>query len=173
MDFNTFIQDEYEALLDIATALYIKTNLDPVEVLSEMYISVRDRQINPTAKDYRYYCIRWLSNARYWKGGNPIKKLYICDHKASPQELHKYETYEELKGTEIVKDLQRQGFTQEQSEALELYILKAKRLPLYKKRLFELYYLEGYSHGEIAKSCNLPRTAIYRDVQRVIKDLKT
>ena len=117
MDFNQYITENYNELLRIATAIYINTQLDPAEIISELYLDARDREIRPTAKDYRYYCIRWLSNARYWKGGNPVKKLYIRDNLSDERKERLTELLHRpaVHGSEIVKDLQNTGFTLDQA----------------------------------------------------------
>ncbi len=184
MDFNTYIKLEYDELLQIATGIYSKTKLDPAEVLSELYLDVRKRNIRPYRNDYRYYCIRWLKNATRWQGGNPVKKLYIYDKVNEKYKALQIEAINslEVRGSEIVKDLQRIGFTEDQAERLEKCIKASKTLPLYYRRLFELYYLENYSLQEIADSITItdnrngprtiPKVAIHRDVKRVVEEIE-
>jgi len=184
MTFDKYIQLEYDELLQIATGIYGRTKLDPAEVLSELYLDVRNRNIKPTRKDYRYYCIRWLKNATRWQGGNPVKKLYIRDQVNQEYKERQTEILNEpeLKGTEVVKDLQRIGFSELQAERLENCIRISKRLPLYYRRLFELYYLDDYSLQEIADSIiitdnrtgprTIPKVAIHRDVKRVVAEIE-
>ncbi len=184
MKFDEYIRLEYDDLLKIATGIYGRTKLDPAEVLSELYIDVRKRDIEPTRNDYRKYCIRWLKNATYWQGGNPVKKLYIkeqINHKYKERQIDIINT-PELNGSETVKDLQRVGFTEEQGENLERCIDASKKLPLYYRRLFELYYIEGYSLKEIADSIvitdnqkgprTIPKVAIHRDVKSVVAEVQ-
>ena len=176
MTFNEYIENHYGELVQIARVLFSKTKLDPAEVVSELYLDVIDnnRVIEPTKKDYEYYCIRWLKNATRWQGGNPTKKLKVTDkinQEYRERQTRLYNT-PPLKGSELTKDLQRVGFTEDQADQLESCILLAKRLPLYHKRLFELYYIDGMSLQKIGDSCNLPKVSIHRDVKKVVGVIK-
>lgn len=176
MTYNEYIENNYDELVQIARVLFNNTKLDPAEVVSELYLDVIEnkRVINPNKKDYEYYSIRWLKNATRWQGGNPTKKLKVTgkiNQNYRDQQNKIYNT-QPLKGTELNKDLQRVGFSEDQADQLEKVILFSKRLPLYHKRLFELYYIDGMSLQKIGDSCSLPKVSIHRDVKKVVKEIK-
>lgn len=158
----------------MAERIYKGTNLEGSEIVAEMYLQVRDKQIKKSADDYRYFCARWLKNSRKWTGGNPIKKIRIREPilPEAVDQFFKNIPADIQEGSETVQDLVRAGFDIEQAEKIEICIFNSKKLPLAPYRLFELHYLEGYSLQEIADSCNLPKTAIFRDKETMLKLLK-
>jgi RNA polymerase sigma factor (sigma-70 family) len=175
MNFDEYIEKNYSELLLIAGRIFFQTELQSEEIIHELYIDIvtNKREINPTEKDFEYYCRRWIKSRLKWKGGNVIKELRISDKKTDNIEKYKFRLSiqpQEIK-TETALDLERIGFSEEQSEKLSFCVLLSKSLPLYDKRLFELYYREGYSIGQIAQSCNLPKTSIARDIKKLNKKL--
>jgi len=180
LTFDKYIEKNYTELIEVARILFKGTQLDPAEIISELYLDVKTkgRKIKPTELDYKYYCIRWIKNATKWTGGNPVKKLKVID--TLPEAYINQETQknksEYLDGNEIVKDLQRLGFSEDQADRLENCIIISKKLPLYSRRLFELYYLEGLSLNDIATSCSsntckIPKVSIHRDIKRLNEKL--
>lgn len=176
MTFDEYIDKNYEELLQIAGRIYRGCNLEPSEILAEMYLQIREKahQIKPTQDDYKYFCVRWLQNSLKWTGGNPIKKLRIKEplHPETVARFFENIEADNLEGNETIKDLIRAGMTRDQAERIEICIIQSKRLPLAPYRLFELHYLEGYSLQEIADSCNLPKTAIFRDKESMLQQLR-
>lgn len=181
MTFNQYIETNYLKLIRIAGAIFKNTNLDPSDIVAELYLDVveNNRKIEPTQNDYEYYCKRWLKNATRWKGGNPTKKLKITDEVNQEYRRRQLDIYNSPgpTGNETVKDLQRAGFSRDQADRLENCIVISKTLPLYHRRLFELYYIEGLSLNDIAISCssntcNVPKVSIHRDVKTVNNQIK-
>lgn len=180
MTFDQYIEKNYTELIEVARILFKGTQLDPAEIISELYLDVKtkNRKIKPTELDYKYYCIRWIKNSNKWTGGNPVKKLKVIDtipDEYIKQQIQKNKS-DQVKGNELVKDLQRVGFSEDQADRLENCIIISKKLPLYSRRLFELYYIEGLSLNDIAISCSsdnckIPKVSIHRDIKRLNEKL--
>jgi RNA polymerase sigma factor (sigma-70 family) len=173
MTFDEFISRNYSQLVQIASRVFSRTQLDPAEVISELYLDVTEnkREIRETESDYLNYSKRWIKSRLTWTGGNVIKTLRITDKKTEDIEKHKFRLSvepSEIK-TEVVIDLELIGFSQDQAEKIESCLIFSRSLPLYQKRLFELYYQEGLSIQQIASSCDLPKTAIHRDIVKLNK----
>jgi len=169
MTFDEYITENYDELTEIARSIFNDTSLEPTEIVSEMYLSVRKKALNGTENDYKYYCIAWLKNSSVWTGGNKVRKLKIHDHidyEAKQRYLNNL-TADQDSHNQTVADLIRAGFDTKQAKQIEICILASKRLPLFQRRLFELHYIEGYSLQDIADSCNLPKVTIFRDVKRM------
>jgi DNA-directed RNA polymerase specialized sigma24 family protein len=157
--------------------VFRKTQVDPAEIIHELYIDVKEnnREIKNTENDYLCYSKRWIKSRLTWTGGNVINKIKITDQREDDIQKFSYKLSvepERIK-TDLRADLESVGFTEEQSEKLELVILKSKTLPLYHRRLFDLYYREGLSIQKIADSCNLPKTTIQREIEKLKTQLKT
>jgi RNA polymerase sigma factor (sigma-70 family) len=177
MTFEEYISKNYQNLCEIAGRVFRHSQLQSEEIINEMFVDIKmnKREINPTEHDFDCYCKRWIQSRKKWTGGNIINDLKIDDRYKVQIEMYSYK----LEGDKLNmnsdrrKDLIRVGFTSDQSEMIERCVEVSQRLPLYQKRLFELYYLEGMSMGKIANSCNLPKTSIQRDIQKLNKIIKS
>lgn len=177
MTFEEYISKNYQRLCDIAGRVFRHSQLQPEEIVNEMFLDITEnkRQINPTENDFDYYCRRWIKSRKHWTGGNVINELKCDDRITENIQNYSYKLEGERinLNSDAKNDLIRQGFSSDQSEMIERCVDLSKRLPLYHKRIFELYYLEGMSIGKIADSCNLPKTSIYRELQKVNKTIKS
>ena len=177
MNFDQFISKNYDELIKIACRVFSRTKIEPSEIISELYLDVieKKRKIRQTEEDFLNYSKRWIKSRLTWTGGNVIKTLKITDYKTENIDRHKWRLSvdpSEIK-TETRIDLELIGFSPDQAIKLESCLIFSRSLPLYQKRLFELYYQEGLSIQKIASSCDLPKTAIHRDIEKLNIKIKS
>ena len=73
----------------------------------------------------------------------------------------------EMEQDEVSKDLKRAGFNYSEVEQIISCIEVSKGMPLYFKRLFILYYIDGMTMQQIGESCGLPKSAIFTQLKKI------
>lgn len=171
VDLDKYFEENYMLVSEWANSIYGKTEIYAGDVISEMYLDLRNRDLPKTEREMKFYILRWLKSRTYWKGGNAIKNYRIPENSLSdnmPTDILIYE----MDDDEVYKDLTRAGFNSYEVEKIASCILISKSMPLYFKRLFVLYYIDGRTMEWIGNSCGLPKSAVYTQLKKIQKFLK-
>lgn len=176
MILDKYIQENYDEVLGWASSIYGKSEIDPRDVVAELYLDLKSRPEKikniPDNKQMKFYILRWLKSRTYWQGGNSVNNYKIQDNELDdrlPSDLFIYS----MERDEVTEDLGRAGFNQWEIEKINSCIEISKSMPLYYKRLFVLYYIDGMTMLEIGNSCNLPKSAIFTQLKKVQAFLKS
>lgn len=176
MNLNEYIEENYYEVLSWAESIYGKTEIDPRDVVAEMYLDLHKRQSKikaiPNEKQMKFYVLRWLKSRTYWSGGNAVNMYKIPESSIEdfmPVDMFVYS----MEKDEVTEDLSRAGFGELEIEKITSCIEVSKTMPLYYKRLFVLYYIDGMTMLEIGNSCGLPKSAIFTQLKKVQTHLKT
>jgi hypothetical protein len=171
VNLDKYFEQNYNLITEWTDSIYGRTEINSGDVISELYLDLRKRQLPPNDKEMKFYILRWLKSRTYWQGGNPIKNYRIPERVSNDKMLVDLFVYE-MEQDEVSKDLQRAGFNLWEIEKISSCIEVSKGMPLYFKRLFVLYYVDGLTMEAIGNSCNLPKSAIYTQLEKIKKYLK-
>ena len=168
MNIDQYFSDHYDEILQVAKNIYGKTNIDPHDVITELYIDMTNpnRRLPSEEREVIYWIMRTLKSWTWYKGGNPLKKLEIKDG----LQYDKYfvdAVIHDSESSETSKDLHSAGFTDDETDKILQCIEVSKDMPLYYKRIFVLYYIDGLTMEEIGSSCDLPKSTIFGEVKKV------
>lgn len=176
MNLDNYIQENYDEVLSWASSIYGKSEIDSRDVVAELYIDLSKRpekiKAIPNEKQMKFYVLRWLKSRTYWQGGNAVNRYKIPENTLNdslPSDMFIYS----MDKDEVSEDLIRAGFNEWEIEKITSCIEVSKSMPLYYKRLFVLYYIDGMTMLEIGNSCNLPKSAIFTQLKKVQAHLKT
>ena len=172
VNLNLYFEQNYNVINEWTISIYGNTEIDSGDVISELYLDLLKRDLPKTEREMKFYILRWLKSRTYWKGGNKIKNYRIPDREINDKMLVDIMVYE-MESDEVERDLQRAGFNQWEIEKINSCIEVSKGMPLYFKRLFVLYYIDGMTMEQIGNSCGLPKSAIYTQLQKIKTYLKT
>lgn len=170
MNLDQYFESNYKLVLSWADSIYKRSEIDPRDVVAELYIDLQKRALPKSDKEMRFYILRWLKSRTYWKGGNVINAYKIPDRITDdklPVDLLIYS----MSTDEVSADLERAGFNSYEVDKITTCIEHSKGMPLYYKRLFVLYYIDGMTMEAIGQSCGLPKSAIYTQLCKVQKYL--
>ena len=171
MNLDLYFENHYHEIVQWAESIYKRSEIDPRDVVAELYIDLKMRELPKSTKEMKFYILRWLKSRTYWQGGNKIKAYKIKEHyqyDKLPADIIVYD----MEQDEISADLNRAGFSVHEAQKIVSCIEASKGMPLYYKRLFVLYYIDGMTMEAIGKSCSLPKSAIYTQLLKVQKWLK-
>lgn len=172
VNLDQYFENNYGLVLEWAESIYGRTEIHSGDVISELYLDLRKRELPKTDKEMKFYILRWLKSRTYWKGGNRIKNYRIPDRPTDDKMLTDIMVYE-MEQDEVGKDLTRAGFNQWEIEKILSCIEVSRAMPLYFKRLFVLYYIDGMTMKQIGDSCGLPKSAIFTQLKKVQSFLKS
>lgn len=172
MQLDDYFRSNYSQVLEWATSIYRHSEIDSRDVVAELYIDLSKRTLPPNDKEMKYYILRWLKSRTYWQGGNAINNYKIPEHSNDNFYFVDMLVYE-MEQDEVTKDLYCAGFNQYEVEKINSCIEISKGMPLYYKRLFVLYYIDGMTMEQIGRSCGLPKSAIFTQLKKVQEYLKT
>jgi len=176
VDVNRYFEINFELILDWSNNIYGKTSIDPQEVVSELYLDMLKPQRQETMptdeKQMKWWILRWLRSRLSWTGGGTMHDFKVIGHEFFTNMIH--DTYEfDTDKCEIKTDLKNAGFQDQEITKIKTCIQVSKQMPLYYKRIFSLYFIDGLTMEQIGNSCGLPKSAIYKQVKRVENYLKT
>lgn len=174
LSLNQYFTDNFDEILTYAENIFKTTEVDPRDVVTELFINMSkdERNLPEDQDEWKFWMLRVLKNWTWHKGGNPIKSYKIKDSYTEDRMFVDIAIYD-MDETEVTADLKRVGFEGDQIEKINTCIDISRGMPLYFKRLFVLYYLEGMTMEDIGLSCGLPKASIYTQllqVQNYVKD---
>ncbi len=166
MNIDKYFAEHYEEILSWATNIYGSTEIDARDVTSELYLdmNVPGRKLPTKESQFKFYILRWLHNMKYWNGR--VRKYDIKDREFQDWMTNDKGFYE-IEPNELNRDLTNAGFNPDQTERIIECINISKKMPLYYKRLFVLYYLDGWTYEQIGISCGLPKSTILRQMRKI------
>lgn len=169
MALHSYFKDNYTTILEWASNIYRNTEIEPSDVVAELYLDLTKRKFDeiPTDEQKKFYILRWLKSRKHWTGGNVIKKYKIQDTNPT---IFKDEIIEHKEVIE--QDLSNAGFNDYQIDKITNCIRLADKMPLYYKKVFYSYYIDGLTMEEIGKSCGLPKSAIFSELAKIKKYIK-
>ena len=175
MNIDQYFSDHYNTILEFADNIYKTTEIDPHDAVAELYLNMKhpDRKLPSKEKELKYWILRTLKNWTWHEGGNPMKKHRISEGSQDDRLFVDLAVYE-MDSNEVSKDLKSVGFTHEETEKIMQCIEVSKEMPIYYKRIFVLYYIDGLTMEEIGASCGLPKSTIFgqvKQVQHYIKEM--
>lgn len=172
VNLDKYFSDNYKLITEWTNSIYGRTEIYSGDVISELYLDLRNRELPTLEKEMKFYILRWLKSRTYWKGGNAIKNYRIPENQSSDNILADILIYE-MEDDEISKDLSRAGFDSNEIDKITSCLFISKKMPLYFKRLFVLYYIDGRTMEWIGNSCGLPKSAVFTQLKKIQKFLKS
>lgn len=168
MNVDHYFTENYDSILEYAENIYKSTEIDPHDAVSELYLNMKhpNRKLPSEEKELKFWMLRTLKNWTWHEGGNPMKQHRISEGLQYDRLFADLAVYE-MGSTEISKDLSSAGFESPQIEKILQCIEASKDMPIYYKRIFVLYYIDGLTMEQIGESCGLPKPTIYDQVLRV------
>lgn len=155
-----------------------KNNGDAEDLFQEIMIMILEHK-NPefileiyNKNQFKYFFIRMLQNQL-----NSKSNLYYHKYRKHTQNNWEcfYEGNEELDNTSMLNDrfnetdLDRKELLEETLTICDNYLSSRS---FYEKELFEMYYYQDKSYGQISKETKIPKTSVYKSITRTFEEIR-